>query len=98
VGLATAIALLMAGVAPTEAWLGRAWASGFRALAGDECGRRAIAERGLRYAGVLWLANGVALWLAAVTSLASGSGQSSDAARRAVGREREDVDRPGHGQ
>lgn len=76
--LATAIVLaaaaMMAGallaamwlVAALEAASGRAWASGFRRLAPGERSPAAIVRRGLRYATVLWAANGAAFWVAAL--------------------------------
>ena len=53
-------------VAGSEALLGRAWANGLRRLESAERGSRATAIRALRYASVLWLANGAAMWLATV--------------------------------
>ena len=55
-------------VAWSEALVRRAWASGFRSLSGEERGRTGMVRRGLRYAGVLGLANGGALWYAALAS------------------------------
>jgi hypothetical protein len=52
-------------VALTERIAGRAWAAGFRPVEASERTPRATVLRGLRYAGVLWLANGAALWCAA---------------------------------
>lgn len=52
-------------VAAGERLAGRAWAAGFRPLEAAERSPRATVLRGLRYAGVLWLANGAALWCAA---------------------------------
>jgi len=59
---------LCIAVAWSEAMVRRAWASGFRRLSIEECGRTVMMWRGLRYAGVLWLANGGALWYAALAS------------------------------
>jgi len=55
-------------VAWSEALVRRAWASGFRSLNIEERGRTGLMRRGLRYAGILWLANGGALWYAAIAS------------------------------
>lgn len=59
------LALLAAG---SESILGRAWASGFRPLTGHERTARSASVRAVRYAGFLWLANGVALWFAALAA------------------------------
>ena len=59
------ITLLVAG---TEALLGRAWANGLRRLPADDRRFRATSIRALRYASILWLANGAAMWLATVTA------------------------------
>lgn len=55
-------------VAWSEALLGRAWASGFRPLTRAERRGRGTAERAMRYAGFLWLANGCALWFATLAA------------------------------
>jgi hypothetical protein len=57
---------LTLGVEASEAPVRRAWASGLRRLAGEERRWDATAARGARYAGVLWAANGLALWLATI--------------------------------
>ena len=66
--LAAAVAVPILGlalvVAGSESLVGRAWASGFRELSLPERAVRGASVRALRYAGFLWLANGVALWLA----------------------------------
>ena len=51
-----------------ESVVGRAWASGFRELRPAERRFAGTAERALRYAGFLWLANGGALWFATLTT------------------------------
>ena len=51
-------------VAGTEALLGRAWANGLRRLEPVERGLAATSNRALRYASILWLANGAAMWFA----------------------------------
>ncbi|MSQ30464.1 MAG: hypothetical protein EXR64_00325 [Dehalococcoidia bacterium] len=51
-------------VAGSEALLGRAWANGLHRLAGGDRRLRATSIRALRYASVLWTANGAAMWLA----------------------------------
>ena len=66
--LASPIGLLMLAVAAVEASVGRAWASGFRRLAPAERGARQVVSRAGRYAGFLWLANGVALWFATLAA------------------------------
>lgn len=58
--------LLTFAVAATETWTGRAWASGFRRLLLAERTRAETVSRALRYAGFLWLANGLTLWVASV--------------------------------
>ena len=58
------IYLLGLVVTCSESVVGRAWASGFRALRPGERRWAGTAERALRYAGFLWLANGCALWFA----------------------------------
>lgn len=62
------VALLSLAVAALESVFGRAWAAGWYRLSIGQRSRRATAARGLRYAGFLWLANGGALWFAAVAS------------------------------
>lgn len=66
--LALPIAAFSLLVAVSEAGIRRAWGAGFRRLTEAERAPLAIAARGLRYAGVLWLANGLALWFATVAS------------------------------
>ena len=53
-------------VASSEALLGRAWANGLRRLPAADRHFRATSIRALRYASILWLANGAAMWLATV--------------------------------
>ena len=53
-------------VAWSEAVTGRAWANGLRPLGDPDRTAPATGRRGLRYAGFLWLANGGALWVAAL--------------------------------
>lgn len=71
-GAATVFAVPLYGitllVAGTEALLGRAWANGLRRLPVADRGLRATSIRALRYASILWLANGAAMWLATVMS------------------------------
>lgn len=55
---------LTALVAASEAAIGRAWANGLHRLGRPERGVRATSVRALRYASVLWIANGLAMWLA----------------------------------
>lgn len=55
-------------VAGSEALIGRAWANGLRPLAAEHRRARAISARALRYASVLWAANGAAMWLATVVA------------------------------
>lgn len=55
-------------VAASEAVLGRAWANGLRRLEPRARRRRGTAARGLRYAAILWLANGAAFWFATVVA------------------------------
>lgn len=66
--LSVPLLLITLLVAASEAVLGRAWANGLRRL--DARGRQpgGIAGRGLRYAAILWLANGAAFWFATVAS------------------------------
>ena len=59
-------------VAASEGLVGRAWGAGFRRLDAANRAPLATAERGLRYAGVLWLANGLALWFATLASQLGG--------------------------
>ncbi|MDP2326846.1 MAG: hypothetical protein Q8M79_02035 [Dehalococcoidia bacterium] len=59
-------------VAASEGLVGRAWGAGFRRLNAADRAPLATAERGLRYAGVLWLANGLALWFATLASQLGG--------------------------
>jgi hypothetical protein len=66
--VALAVGTLMLAVAATEALARRAWASGFRTLDQGERTLSGVAVRGLRYAGVIWAANGAALWVATFTS------------------------------
>ena len=51
-------------VASSEALLGRAWANGLHPLGTAERRSGATSVRALRYASVLWLVNGAAMWLA----------------------------------
>ncbi len=55
-------------VAGSEAVLGRAWANGLHRLDGPARRGRATAIRAVRYASVLWLANGAAMWLATLVA------------------------------
>ena len=55
-------------VAASETMIGQAWANGLRRLDPPQRGLAGTAERALRYAAVLWLANGAALWLATVVA------------------------------
>lgn len=64
VALSLPLLLLTAIVAGSESLLGRAWANGLRRLPAGHRGWRATGDRALRYASVLWLANGAAMWLA----------------------------------
>ncbi|MFA7248470.1 MAG: hypothetical protein WC273_02450 [Dehalococcoidia bacterium] len=51
-------------VAGSESLLGRAWANGLSRLGGADRRLRGTSVRAVRYASVLWLANGAAMWLA----------------------------------
>lgn len=62
------IVTITAIAAVAESMLGRAWAGGFRVLPAAERGRIATTARALAYARTLWVANGAALWVAAITS------------------------------
>ena len=55
-------------VAGSEAIIGRAWANGLHRLEGPGRRGRATSVRALRYASVLWLANGAAMWLATLVA------------------------------
>jgi len=55
-------------VTASESVVGRAWASGFHQLSDLERRSRGTAERALRYAGFLWMANGSALWVVTLTT------------------------------
>ncbi len=55
-------------VAGSEAVIGRAWANGLHRLEGPARRGRATSIRALRYASVLWLANGAAMWLATLVA------------------------------
>lgn len=55
-------------VSGSESAVGRAWGAGFRRLPAGERSRAATVDRALRYAGVLWLANGLALWFATLAA------------------------------
>ncbi len=59
------ITILVAG---SEALVGRAWANGLHRLGQPERGLRATSVRAIRYASVLWLANGAAMWLATLVA------------------------------
>jgi len=69
-GATVALPVYLLGVVVTasESVVGRAWASGFRVLSASERRFRGTAERALRYAGFLWMANGVALWVVTLTT------------------------------
>lgn len=54
--------------AAVETAIGRAGLGGWRRLEGTQRSRRGTLRRGVRYAGWLWLSNGLALWLATVAS------------------------------
>ncbi len=64
--LALPLLLVTFVVAVSEAVIGRAWANGLRRLAAADRRFRATSIRALRYASVLWLANGAAMWLATI--------------------------------
>ncbi len=66
--LSLPIGVIAVSVAMTEGLIGRAWATGFRRLAPEERPWRASLTRGGRYGGFLWLANGAALWFAALST------------------------------
>ncbi len=72
--LASAVALslpllaITAVVAGSEALIGRAWANGLHRLGRPERGLPATSIRAVRYASVLWLANGAAMWLATLVA------------------------------
>ncbi len=63
------ILLLTVIVATTETATGRAWASGFRRLLLIERTKAATFSRALRYAGIVWIANGLALWVASIPGI-----------------------------
>ncbi len=69
--LALPLAAFTLVVAGSESAVGRAWGAGFRRLSTADRTRAATIDRALRYAGALWLANGLALWFA---TLAAGLG------------------------
>ena len=62
--------ILLLGMVVTfsESVVGRAWASGFRELRASERRAGGTAERAVRYAGFLCLANGAALWFATLAN------------------------------
>jgi hypothetical protein len=70
--LALAVALPVAALglaaAAAERATGRVWLSGAQPLQAGERGRRRTAERGGRYASWIWIANGLALWVATLAS------------------------------
>ena len=68
--VAVALPILVLGVlvAVVERASGRAWLSGARRIEASERGARTTAARGVRYASWVWLANGLALWVATVAS------------------------------
>jgi len=71
-GSAVALSLPLLGitalVAASEAAVGRAWANGLHRLGRPERGFRATSVRAVRYASVLWIANGAAMWLATLVA------------------------------
>ena len=70
--VATGLAIPLFGitfvVAGSEALLGRAWANGLRRLGPTERRLPATSGRALRYASILWLANGAAMWFATIVA------------------------------
>lgn len=64
--LALPLLALTLVVAVSETLIGRAWANGLRRLGATDRAPRATAVRALRYASVLWIANGAAMWLATI--------------------------------
>ena len=64
--LSLPLLLVTAIVAGSEALLGRSWANGLRRLEASDRRLPATSVRAVRYASVLWLANGAAMWLATV--------------------------------
>ena len=68
IAVSVPVLLLAAVITASEAFVGRAWASGFALLPRSERGLQGIASRALRYAGFLWLANGSALWFATLVA------------------------------
>jgi len=68
--LAVAVPVGLVGLiaANVERVSGRAWLSGARRLGTTERASRSTVERGARYASWIWLANGLALWVATVAS------------------------------
>ncbi len=54
--------------AVVETAIGRAGLGGWRRLEDARRNRRGTLRRGVRYAGWLWLSNGLALWLATIAS------------------------------
>ncbi|TAJ20321.1 MAG: hypothetical protein EPO65_04085 [Dehalococcoidia bacterium] len=69
---ACAVAFPIAGVgilaALVERMTGRMWLSGARRLEAADRGARPTIGRGARYASWIWLANGLALWIATIAS------------------------------
>ncbi len=72
VAVALPIALVGLLAAGAERASGRAWLSGARRIEGKERGPQQTAARGVRYASWIWLANGLALWVATVASEVAG--------------------------
>jgi hypothetical protein len=72
VAVAVPVGLVGLLAASVERASGRAWLSGARRLEMTERTSRPTVERGARYASWIWLANGLALWVATVASQFAG--------------------------
>lgn len=68
VAVALPIALVGVLAAAAERASGRVWLSGARRIEAGERGSRPTLIRGVRYTSWIWLANGLALWIATVAS------------------------------
>lgn len=72
VAVALPVGLMGLLAASIEQASGRAWLSGARRLEVAERAPRPTVARGARYASWIWLANGLALWVATVASQFAG--------------------------
>lgn len=66
--VAVPIALVGVLAALIERMSGRVWLSSARPMAIKDRGARTTLSRGVRYASWIWLANGLALWIATIAS------------------------------